>query len=423
MSPQVIVLGAGPAGCSVAARLARAGVSVLVLSGSTRAGWEGLSERSVALLAADGVDVRQAGLAGPLPRGGSWVADREVAGAEWLCERSQLARAFQGAAIEAGASLRFETVAGIDELATGWRVRTVGDRVLAAAQIVDARGRRGPARRGPLLLAYGQEFLGVAGVADGTRIHALARHWCWWAVHQGRCWVHVVGDPRDGDCETWLRQAAAQVPDLARALSGAHPAGPVRARSAHARLALPADTRVWRVGDAALALDPLSGQGVYEALRSAALLATAVGSVLNGGDEGLARRFVRERTTQAWERGVRTAAAFYEELANRGEFWRRTAGAYAAVVGNREPVAPGVQRRPVLDRDRIVEREVVVTAEHPRGAWQVAGVSLAALKRYFESSAGATVADAARVLGHPAANVAAAVNWLERAGMRAPGLC
>ena len=45
-----------------------------------------------------------------------------------------------------------------------------------------------------------------------------------------------------------------------------------------------------------------------------------------------------------------------------------------------------IERRPVLDRGRIVEREVMVTAEHPRGLWHVDGVPLAALKAYLDAA-------------------------------------
>jgi hypothetical protein len=171
------------------------------------------------------------------------------------------------------------------------------------------------------------------------------------------------------------------------------------------------------VGDAALALDPLSGQGVYEALRGARLVATAVHSVMCGGAAAAAHRFVAERQEEAWVGGVRAAAAFYRENAGRGGFWQDTAGAYERLLPVAAPVAPRVERRPVLCDGRILERDVIVTAQHPRGVWHVADVPLASLKGYLESAEHATVSGAAAAVDRPAAAVAAAIYWLQQAGI------
>jgi hypothetical protein len=175
------------------------------------------------------------------------------------------------------------------------------------------------------------------------------------------------------------------------------------------------------VGDAALALDPLSGQGVYEALRGARLVATAIQSVLGGGDVWLAQRFIAERHEAAWQRGVRAAAGFYRENEARGGFWTDTAAAYEALLlpggaGMGLHVEARVERRPVLDRGRILERDVIVTAAEPRGVWRVAGVPVAELKGYLETAAAATLPGAAAALDCPQAAVTSALHWLQESG-------
>jgi hypothetical protein len=197
------------------------------------------------------------------------------------------------------------------------------------------------------------------------------------------------------------------------------------ARPAHARLGLEArdanarDVTRWRVGDAALALDPLSGQGVYEALRGARLVATAVQSVMRGGDPLAAQRFVAERQEESWTSGVRTAAAFYRENAARGAFWPQTATAYERMLPEAAPTPPRIERRPVLCGDRILERDVIVTPQHPRGVWHVADVPLVPLKGYLESAEHATVSGAAAAVERPAAAVASAIHWLQKTGIAA----
>ena len=448
MSHDVLVIGAGPAGSVVAGRLAAAGARVALVGAAARAGWEGLSGRSLALLAEEGLDGAPGIIDGPFPRSGAWGGGRRVEGLEWLVERRALAAALRCRARAAGGDDRRDTVTSLQWEGGQWRgfLRSGGS--LAAPQVIEARGRRGPERRGPLLLAVGRQFrtrfrAASGGAAQpGTHIHPTDFGWCWWAARADALWVQVVGRPRGGHPATahsaaahadaghpaaWIAAAAAQIPALARALEGSLPEGDLVARPAHARLGLKArDATRWRVGDAALALDPLSGQGVYEALRGARLVATAVQSVMRGGDAAPAHRFVAERQAESWANGVRIAAGFYRENAARGAFWSESATAYerllpsaAPTAAPAPPAAPRVERRPVLCGDRILERDVIVTPQHPRGLWHVADVPLVSLKGYLESAEQATVSGAAEVVDRPAAAVASAIHWLQQTGIAA----
>lgn len=428
MTHDVLVLGAGPAGSVVARRLAAAGARVALIGAPSRGGWEGLSARSRMLLAEEGIDASAGLLEGAYRRGGEW-AGRAVDGREWLVERRLLAAALRADARAAGAEFHADTVHGSERLggaggAGGWRVCLRAGARLTAGLVVDARGRRGPERRGPLLLAVGRQFRRPRPAPPGTHIHATECGWCWWAEQGHALWVQVVSRPRAGHPADWIRAAAAQIPRLARALEDASPVGDCVARPAHARLGIAGgNTALWRTGDAAFALDPLSGQGVYEALRGARVVAIAVRSVLDGGDARLAHRFVSERHEDAWRRGVAAAAGFYREAGLYREngmgatFWTETAAAYEALLPEHVPVAAAIERRPVLDAGRIVERDVVVTAASPRGVWHVAGVPVVSLQRYLETAGQATVESAATALNRPHAAVASAIHWLQQTGI------
>lgn len=412
----VIVLGGGPAGCSVAARIAQGGARVCLLTSPSRPGWEGLSMRSLDLLGDEGLDVGEAGISGPFARTGRWAAGRDVQGVEWLCDRAELAHAFRSLAHRLGVEVVPTRVMACHRDGREWSVVAGDGSVRRAVHVVDARGRRGRAIRGPVLLAYGRLFESRHGLEPGTHIEAQSRQWCWWGARAGHLWVHVVGRPGSGHPATWLELAVAESPALARAMEGATPLAQPRATVAHARMTRTGTDAPWSVGDAAVALDPLSGQGVYEALRGARVTATVLLDVLNGGDEALARRFLADRQSASWERSVRLAAGFYAELDEGGAFWRQTAGAYQALLPKAEETAPRVVRRPVLDGGRVVERSVLVTSGHPRGVWHVAGVPVVELKKYLDSTVDPNVGKAAEVLERPAAAVASAAAWLMRSG-------
>ncbi len=414
----VVVLGAGPAGAAVARQLAAAGATVLVVAGPRpAAAREGYSQRTLARLQAEGLDEVGATLIGPVARGGHWGAGRAVDGREWLADRARVAQALERALARGGVRCVGGPASRVARAATGYTVEFCGGRV-EARLLVDARGRRGPQSRGPLLLALGRSHAHASG-RPATRIACWSRGWCWLADDGEQVFVQLVGAARGADRPLdWFAAAAAEVPGLGAILAAA-PASALVARPAHARLGRASrDPGIWRVGDAALALDPLSGQGVYEALRGATVVAAAARTVLEGGTAALAARFVAERYAEAWSKAVATAAGFYAENAALGAFWADTAAAYAALVPSPAPAEPRIERRPVLEDGRIRERAVLVTAAAPRGAWHVDGVPLVALLDLIRDAAPAApvLLDAARSLDRPPAAVEKALHWLKASG-------
>jgi flavin-dependent dehydrogenase len=414
----VIVLGAGPAGAVVARRLATGGARVLVVRGATpAAAREGFSRRTRERLLEEGLDEVVATLEGPVPRGGRWGDGRSVAGLEWLADRARVSRALDAALERGGVARLAGPATRVGRGAGGFTVECAAGRC-AAPLVVDARGRRGPQSRGPLLLALGRRHAHRSG-RPATRIEAWSGGWCWLADDGEQVFVQLVGGARAGGAPgDWFAAAAAHVDGLAPILASA-PVGPLVARPAHARLGRASpDPGLWRVGDAALALDPLSGQGVYEALRGAATVAAAVGSVLAGDDAGLAAQFVAARYQEAWSRAVASAARFYGENESLGPFWSDTAAAYARLCAPATGGAARVEQRAVLEDGRIRERAVLVTARVPRGAWHVEGVPLVALLELVrgQAPAGPSVADVAQRLDRPPAAVESALRWLRAAG-------
>lgn len=418
----VVVIGGGPAGSALARRLAVAGTAVTVVTGTPAAGVEGLSRRTTDLLAEDGFDAALAALNGPVLRGGHWGDGRTVNGGEWLIDRRQLGAAMRAGVCAAGGTVVEQPVVHTARDAGGFRVLLRDGTTCSCRELVDARGRRGRARRGPALLAIGQRFEAVSGQGPGTRVLPFSSGWCWIATGDDGIWVQVAGAARAGRPVDWISRACAEIPELRALLGRTRATGTLVARPSHVRLGAAAtDPAVWRAGDAAVALDPLSGQGVYEALRGARVTAAALLSVLGGGDRSLARQFVAARTLRAWRRGVATAAVLYAENAATGSFWTDAARAYAKLSAEAEGVAPvtatpAIERRPVFDAGAIVERDVVVTPTHPDGAWHVSGVALAPLVRYLRTAVRPSVDSAAQAIASPPGDVATAIEWLARAG-------
>ena len=89
-----------------------------------------------------------------------------------------------------------------------------------------------------------------------------------------------------------------------------------------------------KVGDAALAIDPLSSSGVQKAIQGALSAAIVANTLLRRREMiGTALEFYRSSLTEAADRHCRWAAGYYEKVVEQGggSFWRdRAAGPKAA---------------------------------------------------------------------------------------------
>lgn len=330
----VAIVGGGPAGSIIAARLAAAGEPVVVLERSLewhwRAGGVFTSPAAVAALRRAGLDgTVLAAVARPIPAmrvetpGG--VTVRLTYGADAGGEpavgfdRSRLDPALLDLAARAGAEIRRGwSVTGVDLEDGLLRVRRPdgSPAVLASTVIVGADGPRSvvargagvsrPTRLGPRIgltyhlpdpdpdrqrdarmLVRSDGYVGVAPVAGG-RVNI--------GIVLGRSWHAALA--REGAASV-ARAIVASIPstrdDPARwrdlrptdALAGAWPLGHRVVRRAGSRWLL--------VGDAAGFLDPFTGEGLHRALVSAELGAAAI----------LARSRGRAGAFDAYERAMR----------------------------------------------------------------------------------------------------------------------
>ncbi|HEU5442994.1 MAG TPA: FAD-dependent monooxygenase, partial [Steroidobacteraceae bacterium] len=335
-SADIAILGAGPAAVATGSALRRLGHDCLLIGTSRNAALEGMSERTVSLLQQSGLTAAAATLRGPSERAGTWAGEALPGGSECVVDRTELDAALLIDAASKGVTVRTERVLAHERHGSLWRVRTERGEMLCRV-LVDARGRRAqrPGARGPELIAVCQRFqYGHAGQSF-TRIEAAPQGWCWLAVSRGMGWLQVTSSRKEASLRLGLDRHIgrfiATVPGLAAALADAAPLGTPLARAATATLS--ADPRMagmLRVGDAALALDPLSGQGVYEALRGAHITAAAAHTFLATGQWEPIEQFLAERMSELWQRRNATAALHYLRQAQStpSVFWSQSASHY-----------------------------------------------------------------------------------------------
>ena len=422
----IVILGAGPAAIAAACGLRRLGHDCVLIGTSHNTAVEGMSERSLVLLRQSGLVTAATTVHVPAERVGTWAGEALLGGREYVVHRAELDAALRVDATSSGVTVRSERALRIERPGRLWRVRTERGEVLCHV-LIDARGRRAQrsVQRGPELIAVCQRFQLREPGRLLTRIEAAPQGWCWLAASGGTAWLQVTSSSKEPSLRLGLRQHLrrflAAAPDLAEALSGAAPLGTPVARAATATLsAVPQKTGLLRAGDAALALDPLSGQGIYESLRSAHIATAAAHTFLATAQWQPIEQFLGERMSELWQRKNATAALHYLRQAQSTPvaFWRQSATHYESLHAPPSS-GPGVARiewRPVLNGMRIEVRRVVVTPRSPRGVWQVEAVDLPELMDFLGATSG-DVERAACHLSRPVEAVARALQWLHAQGL------
>jgi flavin-dependent dehydrogenase len=424
----ILVAGGGPAGCAAALGLARLGHSVRVVTTPRRPLVEGLSER--VLEALESVGCRRAiaatGLA--VRREASWNGALSAANRERVVARERFDAALLEDAAGGGVEVATGHITRLALSADGWRLETGRGERFAGGFLVEARGRRAPGRRrrGPATMALGRMFEGVPGQAR-TAVAGFERGWAWYAsTGDGRGTLQLVissAAPLPGrrDLAAFFERLRGEVAEAKGWLGAGRGVGEITARHAEtSRAASPLADRLIRVGDAALAIDPLSGHGVFEALASARAAVPVINTMLRRPrDAALALAFYGERLRLAFERFARIGRDFYaleRRFADR-DFWRERRlwpddrPAHAPAFEG----SPRVAARPVIEDGFITERPVLVSADQPRGVWQVDGVPVVALLEWYRCKGGALadpVAAAAARFARTPAQITTALQWL-----------
>ena len=139
-----------------------------------------------------------------------------------------------------------------------------------------------------------------------------------------------------------------------------------------------------------MAVDPLSGNGIFQSLSSALQAPVVINTLLRRPERAeLARQFHQQRVEQLYLRFARIGRDFYAQEQSRvGQpFWARRQGWPDAQPLHQAAdwQAVRVERRPVLRDGLVDEAEVVVTADQPLGVWHLQGVELAPVVRQIRS--------------------------------------
>jgi flavin-dependent dehydrogenase len=435
----VLVAGGGPAGSAAAVGLHRLGYRVVLVSRPRRhSSIEGLSARTLDGLRAAGLGQALAAVGGEARRMLRWAGQSAAPNIEFVTDRGPFDQALLADAAAAGVTVRHGRVDRTEQITEGWRavIRAARREIeIESAFLIEARGREAPARggtrrKGPSNTALGRLLSTEAGRQPSTAVASFADGWAWFAdTGKGRALLQIVLEGGRGALPPRPRLAGhydrilSGIPEAQDWLGGAPASAPVEAREAGTSAIAPAiRPRTLYVGDAAFAIDPLSGQGIFEALGSGLAAVPVVNTLVRRPEDAdLATGFFRERAHHTFLRQARIGRDFYRLEAERraGSFWGQRARwpddepAHPTASAGKARIVPG----PVIEGDFVVRREIVVTAEQPRGVWLIAEVPVADLFRLVRKASAIDAERLAERLGRSPEQIAVALAWLRHQAM------
>jgi flavin-dependent dehydrogenase len=381
----VAVFGGGPAGAALSCHLARAGYSVLLLESratpAPKVG-EGLPPSARPLLAelglVDGLSRHRPSYGNVAAWGNEMPGERDFIfspyGHGWHLDRALFERQLLELAGQAGAELwlgrRAELVGGepgawqvrpadTDGRSGGWLARCVVDATGRPAALARRLGaRREHADR---LLAFAAVFERGADDLDGrTLVEASCDGWWYSALLPGsrpsRRMVVYCTDPgtatrrQIAEAATYCRLLATTtlVGPAVLAAGYALAEGPTGHPAGSSRLRPLAGPGWLAVGDAAMACDPLSSQGLKSALEGARQAASALGRQLAPGGPPAADRLYLEFCDALWMtyRDRRRLDYQLEQRWPRQPFWARRHHTPAAPEGSNAWPSPSASIQP-----------------------------------------------------------------------------
>ncbi|MCF6215854.1 MAG: NAD(P)/FAD-dependent oxidoreductase [Emcibacter sp.] len=440
----IVIMGGGPAGVFTACGLVDLGYSATIITRPRPfPAWEGISERPRTSLQHFGFRAALASIGPMVTRAAHWNGQSQAQNREYILNRQTFDQALLQDAKNKGVQIIHGRVEKAVRHENGWEISYVTSDApphqkikIKADFLVDARGREsklakggdiaeGDSTSGPATSALLKSYEVSPDLDAMTSVASFPKGWAWFLRDgEGTAILQIFINSEKGELppkaglDQYFSELTSILPESEAWLRGTtEQTSGVSVRTAAANRATCAGGNDFLVvGDGALALDPLSGNGIFYAIGSGLSAAPVINSLLKKPeDKDLALQFYQERIENSFKAGCLMGREFYaaEERWPEEAFWKaRRLWPRGEGASHPDPLLQPAKicKKPVVKEGFIALEDVIVTADHPRGVWKIDGIPL--VKLMVLLAAKKTDNESAAVFGAEAAQVTSARNWL-----------
>lgn len=377
----IIILGAGPAGVTCAIGLKKLGYEVIIISKKKPFdALEGFSQRTITGLQSAGCLNALKTIGEKAARDATWNNEKSDKNFEYIVERKLFDKALLLDAKENGIKVIEGIAKIVDITQSRVKIKTKDevDLFLEALFIVDARGRLAPRnvkRKSKDTISFLVKYK-KTNSSSKTSLSTSAHGWIWRASFaDDNNYLQLTSNPKEGEEFFFeiMNEDEKEIIDKNVKI--------VKRESTSYCSKLIIKDNYIKIGDAACAVDPLSGNGVFQALGTALISPYVIHTLLNAdlADRKAAKIFFENRVEDIFYRFARMGREFYAlEKEFKSNFWKQRASwpDLKSYDNSETKIKVSIEKKAILIAPFIKAHDVVVTNDSPMGIWRLGRINL-----------------------------------------------
>lgn len=395
---KVLVLGAGIAGVTTAIGLKKLGLNVTIFyKPRPFISYEGFSEKTKQGLVSSSCINASKLLVEQSVRNSNWASNSKNVNYEYVVCRANLDEALLKDAKDNGVELICAKIIGSVDCSNEKPNITykIDDKKIkvSADFVVDARGRFTPFKdeyiSGPKSFSLLQELEFDNSLENKTSIDSTEDGWIWQAyVGNKKGYIQFTCDEelavKINDFDDLLEILKNQKADF-WSLENAKAIGKIVKRDSYSKIHKEIiNTKMILIGDSASSIDPLSGNGAFQAMSMSSIAPYVVNTILNKNDieQKVAIDFYKSRVQFIFDKFSLVGKEFYLlEKRYISNFWQKRQNWPVEKQKDLQKL-PRIENRAVVNKYFVSSQDVVITKDNPMGACYFGNINIVDLAKY-----------------------------------------
>jgi len=394
----ILVLGAGIAGVTTAIGLKKLGFNVKIFyKPRPFIAYEGFSEKTKDGLISSSCLKASSLLKEQSMRNSNWASNSKNVNYEYVVCRANLDEALLEDAKDNSIELIESRVIGaVDCSEEKPKITYKIDEKkieISADFVVDTRGRFTPFKdeylSGPKSFSLLQELEMDNLSQNRTSIDSTKDGWIWQAyVGNKKGYIQFTCDEelavKINDFDELLEISKEQKAEF-WSLLNAKPVGKIVKRDSFSKIHKEIiNTKMILIGDSASSIDPLSGNGAFQAMSMSSIAPYVINTIINKSEieQKVAIDFYKSRVQFIFDKFSKVGKEFYLlEKRYTSDFWQKRQNWPNEKTSDSKKL-PRIEEKAVVTESYVFAQDVIVTKDNPMGVWCYGNIEVVDLAKY-----------------------------------------